>query len=128
MSFSKLPRPILIGLAFAAVVILLGPGGAQGQQQDRRNFWLLNNTGQVISRFYVSPHESGRWGRDVLGRAELMNGLGVLIVFEPDTISSCYMDFRLVFVDGSSQTYEQGRDVCQLSAVQFDRRTSVGLR
>lgn len=109
-----------------AALILVGYAGSQGR--DARNFWVLNNTGKKISRFYVSPHESYSWGSDVLGQAELPNGIGALISFDSSIRSSCTMDFKLVFDDGSEQLYRQGRNVCLLVAVQFNRQDSVGLK
>lgn len=123
MTSAKLVRAIL-RLALIALVMLLP---TTSQSQDRRNFWLLNSTGKTISEFYVSPHESDNWGQDILGRAELPNGVGTLIVFTPNLQTSCVMDFKLVFNDGTRQIYDQGRNVCVLGAVQFNRRTSIGL-
>ena len=107
------------------VVILLGTEVSFGQ--DQRNFWLLNNTGRVISRFYVSPHDNRHWGNDVLGSGRLPNGIGAVISFTSSVRTSCIMDFKLVFEDGTEQTYPQGRNVCSLGAVQFNRRESIGL-
>jgi hypothetical protein len=112
-------------IALIAIVVLLGSGLTFGQ--DRRNFWLLNNTGQTISSFYVSPHESNHWGVDVLGAEDLPNGIGAVISFSPGIRTSCVMDFKIVFNDGIEQSYRQGRNVCSLGAVQFNRRDAIGL-
>jgi hypothetical protein len=125
MSSMNLAKSTLTRLTLIAIVILLGSGISVGQ--DRRNFWLLNNTGQVISNFHVSPHESNHWGKDVLGTGDLPNGIGAVISFASGVRTSCVMDFKLVFDDGTEQTYRQGRNVCSLGAVQFNRRDSVGL-
>lgn len=114
----------LAGLSLATALLL---GGTRIQAQDPRNFWLLNNTGKQITQFYVSPHDSSRWRNDVLGIATLPDGLGAVISFDHADRSSCLMDFKLVFSDGSSQVYTQGRNVCQLNAVQFNLNDSVGL-
>jgi hypothetical protein len=119
MCFAKLLKPVL-RLAVIALVVL---PAVISYGQDRRNFWALNNTGKTIREFYVSPHESGNWGRDTLGETQLGNGTGTLISFTGR--SSCVMDFKLVFTDGTDQTYEQG--VCLLGAVHFNRYDSIGL-
>ncbi len=125
MNSTKLVSSVVVLLSLVGAISLLGY--ARGHNQDRRNFWLLNNTDHTISRFYVSPHESDSWGSDILGNAELPNGLGTIITFESASRSSCVMDFKLVFRDGSSQLYRQGRNVCTLGAVQFNRDTSTPL-
>lgn len=88
--------------------------------QDLRNFWFLNNTGKTIERIYVSPHESFNWGDDVLGSANLPDGLGTIIRFNPRSRSSCYFDFRLIFRDRTMQTYVNGWNLCAVHAVQFN--------
>ena len=121
----KIVKTTLKRLFPFTVVILLGTEVSFGQ--DQRNFWMLNNTGQVISRFYVSPHDSNYWGNDVLGSGRLPNGIGAVISFTSSVRTSCVMDFKLVFEDGTEQTYRQGRNVCSLGAVQFNRTQSIGL-
>lgn len=106
-------------------LMMLVSTGSYGQ--DQRNFWALNNTGKTISRLYVSPHEDKSWGSDVLGESQLPTGVGTVISFRAGARTSCLMDFRLVFSDGSEATYPQGRNVCLLGAVQFNRTTSIGM-
>ncbi len=98
----------------------------QGGSQNRANFWLLNNTGKTVQNFYVSPHSAQTWGSDVLGRATLPYEVGVVIVFPEDVHHVCIEDFKLVFSDGTSQVYQQGMNVCQLHAVQFNADTADG--
>lgn len=126
MNFAKLISSVAVRLPLVTLIVLLGY--VSSRAQDERNFWVLNNTGKTISRLYVSPHERRSWGSDILGQAQLPNGVGTLITFDSDVWSSCIMDFKLVFRDGSEQTYMQGRNVCALGAVQFNRRNSIGLR
>jgi hypothetical protein len=99
-------------------VLVLGTAEAQ----DRRNFWLLNNTRMTITRVYVSPHESGVWGNDVLGQLPgVPHGIGTLISFDSAGPTSCYFDFRLVFEDGTTNIYRQGHNLCTTRAVQFNQ-------
>jgi hypothetical protein len=97
-----------------------------GSSQNRANFWFLNNTGKTVTSFNVSPHASQSWGGNVLGQATLPYEVGVVIVFPADVHHVCMEDFRLVFADGSSQVYQQGMNVCQLHAVQFNAATADG--
>ena len=118
---------IFFRMALAGAIILGSTIPTKSQDMDARNFWFLNNTGSQVDRVYVSPHESGRWGRDVLGSEALPTGIGTVISFDPEVRTSCYYDFRLVFHDGHSQVYTQGRNLCVLHAVQFNYATSEGL-
>jgi hypothetical protein len=108
----------------------LGLGGvtSHARRVDQRNVWVLNNTNREISELYVSPHESDRWGQDVLGQVTLPHGVGTVISFDSRSASSCIMDFRIVYRNGSVQVYNDGRNVCQILAVQFNDRTSIGLQ
>lgn len=124
-SSAKFVSSVAVRLPLVMVIIFLGQ--VSSHAQDERNFWALNNTGKTISSLYVSPHEHKSWGKDILGQAELPTGIGTVISFDPDVETSCLMDFRLVFRDGTEQTYVQGRNVCKLGAVQFNRSTSIGL-
>jgi len=112
-----------------AVLVLLvaAAGTVKSRQTDRRDFWALNSTGKEIREFYVSPHESTKWGSDVLGRATLPNGVGTIITFSPEARTSCIFDFKLVLEDGTSETYTQGRNVCRVDAILFTPTESFGL-
>ena len=98
----------------------------QGIPQSRANFWFLNNTGKELHNLYVSPHSQNAWGQDVLGRATLPTEMGTLIIFPPEWRGVCHEDFKLVFSDGTFETYAQGIDVCQLHALQFNADTVDG--
>jgi hypothetical protein len=116
----------LLATAILPAVLLLCVFPRQASPQSRANFWFLNNSGKTLNNLYVSPHSQGSWGSDVLGRATLPVGMGTLIVFPPAWRGVCHEDFKLVFSDGTSQTYTQGLDVCQLHALQFDAGTVSG--
>ncbi len=110
-------------LACALMVCMLPQ---QGNSQNRANFWFLNNTGKTVTNFNVSQHAAQTWGGNVLGQATLPSDVGVVIVFPADVHHVCMEDFRLVFADGTSQVYQQGMNVCQLHAVQFNADTADG--
>jgi hypothetical protein len=94
---------------FLVVLAVLAP--ALVLAADPRNFWLLNNTGKTIHSIYISPHEINSWGKDVLGFSTLETSEGTFIDFDAAGYSSCSMDFKLVFTDGSAQRYDKGWDV-----------------
>ncbi|MGO9641391.1 MAG: hypothetical protein ACLP1Y_08825 [Candidatus Acidiferrales bacterium] len=118
-------RRIVLGLTIS-MALCLGLGASQTATQDRRNFWALNNTGKEIHSFFVSPHTSDQWGDDILGRATLLDGMGTLIYFNSSVRTGCNFDFKLVYADGTAQVYTQGRNVCEIHAVQFNPDTSDG--
>jgi hypothetical protein len=119
MNWKKVAVRLAVGMA-----LLLG--AARSHAVDQRNFWCLNNTGKEIRNFYVSAHESKEWGNDILGRATLLDGMGTVVYFNPNIQTSCNFDFKLVYADGSSQTYTAGRNVCAIHAVQYNAEDSIG--
>ena len=116
-------KRVVLGV-IVTMTLCLGLGASQTAQQDRRNFWALNNTGKEIRSFYVSSHSSDQWGDDILGRATLPDGMGTLIYFTPGVQTGCNFDFKLVYSDGTAQQYVQGRNVCEIHAVQYNPDTS----
>jgi hypothetical protein len=117
MNSAKLASSVAICLSLVAVITLLGY--VSSHAQDPRDFWMINNTGRTISMFYVSQHNQGTWGRNIL-RDEVLDHESVKIVFNPLTGDSCVMDFALVFRDGTQQVYTQGRNVCRIRGIYFD--------
>jgi len=114
-------------LFLIGAMALISPGKGFNQEYDRRNFWVLNNSGHTISEFYVSPHEVDEWGNNTLGNDALESGTGELIAWAGK--SSCSMDFKIVF-DGDSVKYNNsGTNVCRIVAVLFttDRLITVPL-
>ncbi|HUK32120.1 MAG TPA: hypothetical protein VLV89_13470 [Candidatus Acidoferrum sp.] len=111
------------------VLLALGVGVVKSQtpRPDNRNFWALNNTGKEIAQFYVSPHGNPNWLNNVLGRSGLPAEMGVVIYFPSNISTGCSFDFKLVYLDGTYQTYTGGRDICSIYAVQFDASDSFGL-
>ncbi|MGB6132548.1 MAG: hypothetical protein WCC14_10305 [Acidobacteriaceae bacterium] len=87
---------------------------------DRRDFWFLNDTSKQIDHIYVSGHSHESWENDVLGdSAVLADKIGFLITFSGDYQSGCMMDFKIIYHDGSSDTYREGMNTCDLHAVIF---------
>lgn len=109
------PRKILEPLLLFVVLT----AGTWVKAQDRRDFQLVNYTGNRIASVYVSAHESTDWGGDVLGLDTLSNGYQTRIYFNSRIRTSCFFDFKLVFDDGSTQTYMQGWNLCKFSQIYF---------
>jgi hypothetical protein len=108
-----------------AVTLTLLAGAMLSSSADRRNFWVLNNTGREITRFYVAIHGSGTtWSSDVLGRSTLPNAGGTVVYFTDSNYNNCMYDFRVTYSDGSYDDYLKGRNLCQTHAVQFNSGTN----
>ncbi len=116
-------KKVAVRLAVGVALLL---GAAHSHAVDQRNFWCLNNTGKEMREFYVSAHESDRWGSDILGRATLLDGMGTVVYFNPNIQTSCNFDFKIVYANGTNQTYTNGRNVCSIHAVQFNSADSIG--
>jgi hypothetical protein len=120
----SLKRTVLVLLVLLAV----GVGVVKSTPRpDQRNFWALNNTGKEIQKFYVSDHDSTQWGGDILGRATLPTGMGTVVYFDSTIKTGCNFDFKIVFADGSTQQYLQGKDVCKVFGIQYNVSDSFGL-
>ena len=106
-----------IGRAVLIFILILGT--TVSQAADVRDFRAFNYTGSVITSIYVTDHWSIDWHSDVLGLHTLPDGYQTTISFNPLTTTSCFFDFKLVFADGSTQTYAQGWNLCKFSAIYF---------
>jgi len=93
-------------------------------QTRNRDFWALNYTGGTVVQLWVADHNSPYWGSEVLQGARLESGLGVYIHITGG--GSCFVDFKLVYSNGSTQEYRDGRDVCAVGGVEFGPSVSRG--
>ena len=108
-----------LGLAaIAAFAFLSGPAAAAAQQ----DFTILNNTGYVIERVYVSASKTDEWEEDVLGEDVLEDGNRVKIRFDKDE-ESCLFDIRVAYTDGETADWH-GINLCEVSVVglKYDRK------
>jgi hypothetical protein len=85
-------------------------------------------TCSIASVLTPTELQSTSWGNDTLGAATLTNGVGTKIVFNTDIPSTCDFDFKLVYSDGTSQTYGRGRDLCEIIAIVYNEDESTALR
>ena len=99
-------------LAIAAIAALLISGFAQ---DGKREFTLRNQTGVEIHHLYLSPHSSGDWEEDVLGRETLPDGEALQINFN-DRDKHEMWDLKVVDSKGASITWEK-LDLTKISDV-----------
>jgi hypothetical protein len=98
---------------------------SEARAEDMRNFWLLNNTGRTINSVYFRAHGTFGWGNDAMLNAVLPDQLGTKVAFFGGY--ACNVDFKVVYADGSAQTYTQGRNLCSLTAIQLLPNTNTAL-
>ncbi len=102
---------IMIALS-AIVLFLTATSSARSGKQD---FVLHNETGVEIHELYVSPHSSGDWQKDVLGRDTLPAGESVKITFEDQ---EKHVKWDLKVVDGNKNSIEwDDLDLTKISEV-----------
>ena len=103
----------------AALALLAGLVGglvpATAQAQNR--FWLVNDTGRVIERAFVSSSRISDWGPDILGVSVLPPGQRVWVV---PNFGDCVLDIRVTYQGGGEDARMQV-NACGLSQVVFGR-------
>ncbi len=113
-------RFLSIGLALSSQ-LLIGNLLA-GPNQD---FTLVNRTGYVIDKVFVSPAHADDWENDVLGRDTMPDGDAVPIHFSRGT-TSCEWDLKVVYeVDNSSAVWHD-IDLCSVSKISIFWNESSG--
>src|ERR1700704_185287 len=89
-----------IGALAIGATLLLTPHSASA---DQRDFTLRNSSSTTITRFYVSPSASNRWGDDQLGDAVVRPGGSWTFHFaEGVGGGTCRWDLRVVTSAGTS--------------------------
>lgn len=115
MSVCNLRRRLVVALALVAG--LLGALAAPATAQAQNRFWLVNDTGRVIERAFVSSSRVSDWGPDILGTGVLPPGNRVWVT---PNFGDCVLDLRVTFQGGGEETRMQ-MNACNLSQVVFGR-------
>ena len=103
-------------VAFALMAGLAGgllPGVAEAQNR----FWLVNDTGRVIERAYVSSARVSDWGPDILGTGVLPPGRRVWVT---PNFGDCLLDVRVTYQGGGEEERRQV-NACGISQIAFGR-------
>jgi hypothetical protein len=80
------------------------------------DFKLKNKTGYQIDEVWVSPHSSGNWGKDIMGKDALADG-EVLNVTFPHGGSACHFDIKVKYHDDASTAEWGNIDLCQYETI-----------
>lgn len=83
-------------------LLIVMPALAFAGDQD---FTLVNSTGVLIDKLFVSPHDSEHWGDDILGRDILADGESVEIKFHRDEDAAVW-DLKIIDKDGNTIEWE----------------------
>jgi len=103
----------LLSAAFAAMLALALPAGAQQAKQD---FRLINKTGYELKALYVSPSKSDDWGDDILGQDVLSDGQAVNVHFNPRA-QTCKWDLKVTYTDDNSSAVWSDIDLCTVEKI-----------
>lgn len=106
----------VIGLLALAAGLVAGLGAPASAQAQNR-FWLVNDTGRVIERAFVSSSRVSDWGPDILGTGVLPPGNRVWVT---PNFGDCVLDVRVSFQGGGEETRMQV-NACGLSQIVFGR-------
>ena len=87
------------------------------------DFTLVNRTGYAINEVFISPTQKDNWGKDRLGRNQLLNGQARTFRFG-DT-KNCVQDIKVVFTDDDSEVEWEGFNLCELHNItlRYNRKT-----
>jgi hypothetical protein len=103
--------------AFAMLAGLAGMFGLPSEAQAQNRFWLINDTGRVIERAFVSSSRVNDWGPDILGTGVLPPGNRVWVT---PNFGDCILDVRVTYQGGGEET-RMGVNACGLSQIAFGR-------
>lgn len=81
----------------------------------RRDFTIVNSTGQAVTRLDVSPPNENRWGEDILARDMLGDGESARIGFARGE-AQCRWDMRVTYRNGETGEW-RGIDLCETATV-----------
>lgn len=112
-------RRFLSLLALLAGCAWLLPAEALAQNR----FWLVNDSGRVIERAYVSSARVADWGPDILGEGVLPAGTRVWVT---PNFRACVLDLRVTFPGGGEET-RMGVNACALSQVVIGRGAGMAV-
>ena len=74
----------------------------EGSKQD---FTLVNSTGVVINKLFISPHDKDDWEEDILGQDTLASGQTLDITFHRDEKADNW-DLRVEDTEGNAIEWE----------------------
>jgi hypothetical protein len=104
-TLAKIVATSLLTLPFTASVAL-------ANHTESASFYLRNQTGYTLSRFYASPSYTSNWEEDILGNSVLYPGNTTKITVN-DGRTTCVYDLMAVFSDGQ-KVIKENTNICRL--------------
>lgn len=104
-------RKLVLGIVFLCMMMLSSSVAFAGAQ----DFTLVNNTGVLIHKLFVSPTNTNDWQEDVLGVSQLSSGDSVEITFSGGERAT-YWDLKVEDTDGNG-LYWQHINLKQISTI-----------
>jgi hypothetical protein len=108
--------------ALAALAALVGGLALPATAQAQNRFWLVNDSGQVIERAFVSSSRVSDWGPDILGSGVLPPGNRVWVT---PNFGDCVLDIRITYQGGGEES-RMGVNACSISQIVFGRSAGAG--
>ena len=91
-----------------------------------QDFTVVNRTGYQIDDIWVSPASSSNWGRELMGRGNVLDdGDSYDISFGRNT-SSCHFDMKVKYHDEDEATWNN-LNLCEISKISlfYDRKAGT---
>ncbi|HYH84290.1 MAG TPA: hypothetical protein VEX60_02340 [Pyrinomonadaceae bacterium] len=78
---------------------------SSSSESGAQDFTLVNSTGVVINKLFISPHDKDDWEEDILGQDTLASGQSLEIKFDRDEIAEMW-DLRVEDTQGNAIEWE----------------------
>jgi hypothetical protein len=111
--FSMLKKTVLVACLAAC-------GSSFAADAD---FVLVNRTGYAINEVFVSPANKSQWGKDRLGKNQMLHGDSHKFKF--GDVKNCVQDIKVVFTDDDSEIEWEDVDLCEITKItlRYNRKT-----
>jgi hypothetical protein len=112
----------IAGAAAAVALVGFASTPAFAGAQD---FNLKNETGETITKVFISAVEKNDWEENVLGEDKLEEGASVDIKFAHSE-TDCHWDMKVEFEDGSSAEWPNFH-LCEINAIdiKYDKASNT---
>ena len=90
-----------LSLLIAALFMCISINIFAQQEGALQDFTLINETGVVIHKVFISPNDDNNWGGDILGTDVFMNESETNISFEPIE-DVCLWDLKIEDSEGNA--------------------------
>ena len=97
IALQKKFRPVMVAAALAVPIVSLL---AQTALADKADFWVRNNSHNIISELYLSASNVDAWDNNLLKSETLKSGDRFQVAFADAADNTCLYDIRAVFSDG----------------------------